>query len=128
MKARHTRLGILGVISLVIPALAWSDSAFISGAYIVKVEHDLSNVRGPNGRGYIYLDRTFPVPGVCSYGGGLNQPGGWYLEFSAEHGSFRPLFTLAITAYASGRSIRVDYDDGFGSGTSCRITSLRIED
>jgi len=101
-------------------------SASLNGAFITKVQHDLSTTRGPNGRAYITIDRHFPLAGVCMYSGGVDAPSGWMLEFSVEHGSFKSMLALALTAYAAGHSVNLDYDDGFGPGTTCRITNLQI--
>jgi hypothetical protein len=127
MHRSHVRRSALAA-GLIIPqafaASAFGASASIDGAVIVGAQHDLQTMRGPNGRAYIILDRHFPLAGVCAYAGAVDAPSGWKLEFSVEHGSFNSLFALAMTAYATGRSVHVGYDDAFGAGTTCRITNL----
>lgn len=105
-----------------------SASATISNALITRIQHEISSPRGPNGRAWIAIDRTFPLTGNCLYAGTVNGPAGWMLEFDTEHGSFKSFFASALAAYSSGRTVEITYDDGFGAGTTCRITGLVVSD
>lgn len=102
-------------------------SGSIAGARITKVWHAIDTARGPNGRAWITLDTRFDLVGGCAYMGAVDAPPNWTLEFYVEHASFKAMYAQALLAYADGSRVTLWYDDGFGSGTTCRITSVVIE-
>lgn len=118
----------IATVGLLAPVAAGAASSVELGVHIVKLQHVVDSTRGPRGRAFIALDRTFALPGVCVYSGGVNAPSGWKLEFIAEDPSFNSMWALAMIAYSSGRSVDVYFDDGFGAGTTCRVTSIVIGD
>lgn len=59
--------------------------------------------------------------------GAVDAPPNWSLEFYVEHGSFKAMYAQALLAFSQGASVMVHYDDGYGSGTTCRITSIVVE-
>jgi hypothetical protein len=103
-------------------------STYISGAKITAVDRDMSTTRGPHGRAYITLDRHFNTVGGCLWSGGVDTPAGWMLEFDAEHPSFNGLFAAALAARLSNATVRIDYDDGFGSAANCRIFGISVSE
>jgi len=119
-------ISVLAAVATFGASSAFGASASIDGAFITGVLHDIETTRGPSGRAWIALDRHFPLAGGCVYFGAIDGPSGWMLEYTVESASFNAMFALALTAYSSGRSVHVDYDDGFGSGTTCRITNIFI--
>ena len=119
--------GVVGFLAVLGPASeGHAATAFFSGAFITRVQQDISAVRGPGGRATITIDRHFPLAGVCLYAGTIDGPTGWALEFPVEHPAYKSLLALALTAYANGRAVDIEYDDAFGAGTTCRITGLAI--
>jgi hypothetical protein len=131
MNDSRRHLFIAGAIAsscLLSPVAVHASSSSETNIHIVKLQQDTDTTRGPSGRAYIQLDRAFALPGVCVYSGGNNTPSGWKLEMNVEHPSFKSMWALAITAYTAGRSIDVYFDDNFGGGTTCRVTSIIIGD
>lgn len=117
------------MISLVMasPILS-AASGSISDARITQVQSYRSSPFGSNGSYYITLDTRFTLAGVCLYSGNIDAPPNWMLQFDAEHASFKSMYATALTAHSSGRNVQVFYDDGFGSGTTCRIIGLVVDD
>lgn len=103
-------------------------TATLNGAYVTRVMATIETARGPSGRAFLAVDRHFDLAGVCQFAGTVDGPSGWMMEFHVEHPSYKSLLSIALTAQSTGRSVRIEYDDGFGAGTNCRITALEIKD
>jgi hypothetical protein len=131
MVCASRRLRLANAIALgcfLAPIVADAASSYEANIHVVKLQQNTDATRGPSGRAFIQLDRAFTLPGVCVYAGGSNTPAGWTLEMNVEHPSFKSMWALAMIAYSTGRGIDVYFDDNFGAGTTCRVTSIVLGD
>jgi hypothetical protein len=100
-------------------------SANIAGVWIYE-ENQSGVVLGSKGSAYLQVDRTYPLDGICNYSGAVNSPSGWLLQFNVERESFKSMLAVALAAQATGRSVRIRYDDAFGNGP-CHVIGLITE-
>lgn len=117
----------LGVGALLISAPGLAATGSVSGAVITQLQTFRSSNSGASGSFYVTLDTRFTLAGGCLYGGNIDAPANWILQFDAEHASFKAIYATALSAHAAAKLVQVFYDDGFGPGTSCRITGLVVE-
>jgi hypothetical protein len=117
---------LLCSIGSLFPA-AFAATGSVTGVHVSKVWHDTTTTRGPSGRAWLTLSGRFNTVGSCLYMGAVDAPPNWGLEFHVEHASFKAMYAQALTAYAIKSPVTIYYDDGFGGGTTCRITAIVIE-
>jgi hypothetical protein len=118
-----TSLAIFGLTSQ--PALAATGTIT---AQIVAVGHTVALPSQPNGYVYIRLSQRFTLAGACAYSGTVDAPANWNLRIDSSDASYRGLLAVALSAYATGKTVRVDYDDIFGVGSECRVTYILEQD
>jgi hypothetical protein len=115
------------ILAILAAANAFAATGSITGTLVSRVWHYTDTTRGPGGRAYVTVTSRFNTVGGCLYGGGIDAPQNWFLEFHVEHGSFKAMYAQALLAYANKSMVTIYYDDGFGSGTSCRITGFILD-
>lgn len=94
--------------------------------YMLRQAED--EVRGPNGRAYMITNQKIPLKGVSSGYCLRIGPGNPGLEFDAESSTFDSFYSRAYYAYENNKTVFVRYDNSYGSGHNCKLTSIEIID
>jgi hypothetical protein len=121
-----TRILAAGILSIS-GTCAVAAAASMSAVKIIGVAQTIPYPSQEHGYVYVHVDYHFSLPGVCKYSGDVDAPDRWMLRINSDDNAYHGLLALAITAYTTDKTVRIDYDDGFGTGSECRVTAIFLQ-